>query len=286
MMNETEKGEFVVYHPDAITRLDVMVKNDTVWLNRQQLAVLFGRNVKTIGKHINNALKEELANFSVVANFATTAADGKIYNVEYYNLEMILSIGYRVKSQRGIYFRRWANNVLKEYLLKGYALNNRFAVVEKQLEEHRQMLACHEQKINFFVRTSLPPVEGVFFDGQIYDAYTFVSDLVRKAKVRIVLIDNYIDDTVLTLLDKRITGVEAVIYTGKLTKQLQLDIARHNSQYPPIDVQLFTKSHDRFVIIDNEVYLIGASIKDLGKKWFGFTLMANTVADELISRLQ
>ena len=194
MMNETEKGEFVVYHPDAITRSDVMVKNDTVWLNRQQLAVLFGRDVKTIGKHINNALKEELANFSVVANFATTAADGKIYNVEYYNLEMILSIGYRVKSQRGIYFRRWANNVLKEYLLKGYALNNRFAVVEKQLEEQRQMLACHEQKINFFVRTSLPPVEGV--------------------------------------------------------------------------------------------YLIGASIKDLGKKWFGFTLMENTVADELISRLQ
>ena len=196
------KGEIVVYQPDEITRLEVRLQNETVWLNRQQLAILFGRDVKTIGKHINNALNEELSGLAVVANFATTAADGKTYIVEYYNLEMILSIGYRVKSQQGIHFRRWANSVLKEFLLKGHVMQTKLTAIEQTLKEHRQMLDSHEKKIDFFVRTSLPPVEGIFFDGQIYDAYAFVAELVRKATRRIVLIDNYIDDTVLTMLSK------------------------------------------------------------------------------------
>ena len=284
-MSEQTSGEIVVYQPDEITRLEVRLQGETVWLNRQQLATLFGRDVKTIGKHIGNALEEEMAGLGVVAKFATTAADGKTYIVEYYNLEMILSIGYRVKSQRGILFRRWANSVLKEYLLRGHAMQTRFTAIEQELKEQRNILNAHEKKIDFFVRTSLPPVEGIFFDGQIYDAYTFVADLVRKATQRIVLIDNYVDDTVLTLLDKRSAGVDATIYTGRISQQLQLDIAKHNSQYPPIIVQTFTKAHDRFLIIDDAVYLIGASIKDLGKKWFGFTLMENTDADELIGRL-
>ena len=279
------KGEIVVYQPDEITRLEVRLQDETVWLNRQQLAILFGRDVKTIGKHINNALNEELSGLAVVANFATTAADGKTYIVEYYNLEMILSIGYRVKSQQGIHFRRWANSVLKEFLLKGHVMQTKLTAIEQTLKEHRQMLDSHEKKIDFFVRTSLPPVEGIFFDGQIYDAYAFVAALVRKAARRIVLIDNYIDDTVLTMLSKRADGVEAVIYTGKVSKQLQLDIDKHNAQYPPITVRTFSKAHDRFLIIDDTVYLIGASIKDLGKKWFGFTLLENTDAEDLLERM-
>ena len=279
------KGEIVVYQPDEITRLEVRLQDETVWLNRQQLATLFGRDVKTIGKHINNALNEELSGLAVVANFATTAADGKTYIVEYYNLEMILSIGYRVKSQQGIHFRRWANSVLKEFLLKGHALQYRFTSIEHQLKEHNKILEDHEKNIDLFIQSNLPPKQGIFFDGQIYDAYTFVADLVRKAQSRIVLIDNYIDDTVLTMLDKRASGVDATIYTGRISEQLQLDIDKHNSQYPPIKVLTFTKAHDRFLIIDEEVYLIGASIKDLGKKWFGFTLMENTDAERLIGRL-
>ena len=279
------KGEIVVYQPDEITRLEVRLQDETVWLNRQQLAILFGRDVKTIGKHINNALNEELSGLAVVANFATTAADGKTYIVEYYNLEMILSIGYRVKSQQGIHFRRWANSVLKEFLLKGHVMQTKLTAIEQTLKEHRQMLDSHEKKIDFFVRTSLPPVEGIFFDGQIYDAYSFVAELVRKAARRIVLIDNYIDDTVLTMLSKRSDVVDATIYTCKVSKQLQLDIDKHNAQYPPITVRTFSKAHDRFLIIDDTVYLIGASIKDLGKKWFGFTLLENTDAEDLLGRM-
>ena len=284
-IKEIEKGEIIVYQPDEITRLEVRVSDETVWLNRQQLATLFGRDVKTIGKHINNALNEELAGMAVVANFATTATDGKTYIVEFYNLEMILSIGYRVKSQRGIYFRRWSNSVLKEFLLKRNTLDYKLTDVEQQLKEHHQILIEHEKKIEFFIQSSLPPKQGIFFDGQVYDAYAFVAELVRKAGRRIVLIDNYIDETVLTMLDKRAAGVEATIFTGQISKQLQLDINKHNAQYPPINIHTFSKAHDRFLIIDDEVYLIGASIKDLGKKWFGFTLMENTDADDLLQRI-
>ena len=279
------KGEIVVYQPDEITRLEVRLQDETVWLNRQQLAILFGRDVKTIGKHINNALNEELSGLAVVANFATTAADGKTYIVEYYNLEMILSIGYRVKSQQGIHFRRWANSVLKDFLLKGHVMQTKLTAIEQTLKEHRQMLDSHEKKIDFFIQSSLPPKQGVFFDGQIYDAYAFVAELVRKAARRIVLIDNYIDDTVLTMLSKRSDRVDATIYTCKVSKQLQLDIDKHNAQYPPITVRTFSKAHDRFLIIDDTVYLIGASIKDLGKKWFGFTLLENTDAEDLLGRM-
>lgn len=286
MTNEiSEKGEIVIYQPDEITRLEVQVKDESVWLNRHQLASLFNRDIKTIGKHINNALNEELSGLSVVANFATTASDGKKYVMEFYNIEMILSVGYRVKSRRGIQFRRWANTIIKEQLLNHSLIHSRISAIEQDLREHSNIINEHEKKIDFFIQTSLPPKQGIFYDGQIYDAYTFVADLVRKAKRRIVLIDNYIDDTVLTLMDKRAAGVKVDIYTARPSKQLQLDIKRHDAQYPPIDIHSFTKAHDRFLIIDNDVYLIGASIKDLGKKWFGFTLMENTDAEEIINKL-
>ena len=268
-----QTGEIILYQPDENVQLEVRLEEETVWLNRQQMAMLFDRDVKTIGKHINNALVEELQGLPVVAKFATTAADGKIYQTEHYNLDMILSIGYRVKSQRGIQFRQWANKVLKDYLLKGYAINQRLLKIENQLENQQALLADHSEKIDFFVRTSLPPVEGIFFEGQVFDAHVFVSNLIRTAKKRIVLIDNYIDDTVLKLLDKRAQKVKATIYTKQISPALQTDINLHNAQYESIDVQVFVDSHDRFLMIDETVYHFGASLKDLGKKWFAFSKM-------------
>ena len=262
------KGEIILYQPDNEVRLEVRLEDETVWLNRQQLSVVFDRDIKTIGKHVNNALKEELAGISVVANFATTAADGKTYQVEYYNLDMILSIGYRVKSSRGVEFRRWANNVLKEYLLKGHAVNSR-------LTELEQRVSKTEEKIDFFVRTSLPPIEGIFYDGQIFDAYKFATDLIRSARVYLLLIDNYVDESVLLMLSKRNVDVKAAIYTQAIGHQLQLDLQKHNSQYPPIEVHVCKKSHDRFLIIDGaDVWHIGASLKDLGKKMFAFSRLS------------
>ena len=196
---------------------------------------------------------------------------------EYYNLDVIISVGYRVNTKRGIQFRQWASRVLKEYLLKGYSVNNR-------IERLEQRVAKTEEKIDFFVRTSLPPVEGIFFDGQIFDAYTFVSDLIRSAKRSIVLFDNYVDDTVLTMLDKRKAKVSATIYTQKVKQQLSLDLAKHNAQYQPIDVKQFDRVHDRYLCIDNTVYHIGASLKDLGKRWFSFNKMEMT-AKELLGKI-
>ena len=266
---QMKENEIVLYQPNDAIHLEVRLEEDTVWLSRNQMALLFGRDVKTIGKHINNALREELYCMATVANFAIVQNEGGrsvVRTVEFYNLDMILSVGYRVKSSQGILFRQWANTVLKDYLLKGYSINQRFERLE-----HRMSHA--EEKIDFFVRTALPPVEGIFYDGQIFDAYTFVSDLIRSAKSRIILFDNYVDDTVLTLLDKRADGVSTQIYTRNLTQQLDLDLQRHNAQYRPIAIDAFQNAHDRFLCIDDTVYHLGASLKDLGKKWFAFSRM-------------
>lgn len=272
-------GEIILYNPDDTIRLEVRLQEEMVWLNRNQMAVLFGRDVKTIGKHIKNALKEELEDLLVVANFATTASDGKIYQVEYYNLDMVISVGYRVKSQQGILFRQWANRVLKEYLLKGYSVNQRFERLE-------QRVAKTEEKIDFFVRTALPPVEGIFFDGQIFDAYEFICRLIKRAKNCVVLIDNYIDETVLAMLDKRNEGVQAIVYTRQINTQLRLDIERHNLQYPSIEVRILSRSHDRFLLVDDDVYHIGASLKDLGKKWVAVMKMNNVCAVDLLGKTE
>ena len=263
-----DRGEIIMYQPDSEVKLEVRLEDETVWLNRQQMSVLFDRDVKTIGKHVQNALKEELAGISVVANFATTAADGKIYKVRYYNLDVILSVGYRVKSYRGVEFRRWASKILKEYLLKGYSVNQRLTQLEKRVSDT-------EEKIDFFVRTSLPPVEGIFYDGQIFDAYKFASDLIKSARKSILLIDNYVDESVLLMFGKRAPGVTAEIYTQSISRQLRQDLEKYNSQYEPVEIRVYKNSHDRFLIIDGaDVYHIGASLKDLGKKMFAFSKLA------------
>lgn len=207
-MNQNN-GEIILYQPDSCIRLEVRIQEETVWLNRTQLAILFDRDIKTIGKHINNALQEELSDRSVVANFATTA------------------------------------------------------------------------RVGFFVRTALPPVEGIFYDGQIFDAYTFVADLVRSAQTQVVLIDNYVDDTVLKILTKRGDGVRATIITRRISETFSLDLERHNLQYPPVNINTSGRFHDRFLIIDNTVYHLGASVKDLGKKLFAFNKMEVT-AEEIL----
>lgn len=252
---------------DGVTRIQATFDRDTVWLSIDQMAELFQRDRSVIGKHVRSVFAEgELNKNSVWAKFAYTAADGKTYQVDYYNLDVIISVGYRVKSIRGTQFRIWANNVLKEYLLKGYSVSQR-------VERLEQRMSLTEEKIDFFVRTALPPAEGIFFNGQIFDAYTFVCDLIRSAKKQIILFDNYIDDTVLTMLDKHGDGVEVSVFTKSISPQLQLDIDKHNSQYSAIKVEIFTNSHDRFLCIDDIVYHLGASLKDLGKKWFAFNLM-------------
>ena len=271
-----ETGEIVMYQPDEITRLEVRINEDTVWLTQAQMSDLFGRDRTVITKHIRNIFMERELEEKSNVHFLHFANSDK--PVKLFSLDVIISVGYRVKSTQGTRFRQWANKVIKEYLLKGYCINPRLTAIERRLD-------VHEKKIEFFLQSSLPQKQGIFFDGQIYDAYAFVAELVRKATRRIVLIDNYIDDTVLTMLSKRSDRVDATIYTCKVSKQLQLDIDKHNAQYPPITVRTFSKAHDRFLIIDDTVYLIGASIKDLGKKWFGFTLLENTDTEELLGRM-
>ena len=263
-----EKGEIILYQPNETIKLEVRLNQETVWLSIDEMAILFDRDKSVIGKHIRNIFKEkELLKESVWAKFAYTASDNKVYQVDYYNLDVIISVGYRVKSLRGTQFRQWANKVLKDYLLKGYSLNQRLQALERTVAEH-------SQKIDFFVRTSLPPVEGIFYNGQIFDAYKFATDLIKSAKHSLILIDNYVDETTLLMLSKRSKGVSATIYTAKIGKQLQLDLDKHNDQYPPIQVRTYKESHDRFLLIDEtEVFHIGASIKDLGKKMFAFSKM-------------
>lgn len=261
-----EQGEIILYQPDETVKLEVHMEDETVWLTQAQMVELFCSTKQNISLHINNIFKEkELVKDSVVKKSLTTASDGKKYQTNFYNLDVIISVGYRVKSVRGTQFRIWANSILKEYLLKGYSINQRLSELEKTV-------ALHSEKIDFFVRTSLPPVEGIFFDGQIFDAYKFATDLIRSARKSLLLIDNYVDESVLLMMSKRNPGVSATIYTQKITPQLQLDLDKHNDQYPPINIRTYRNSHDRFLIVDDkEVYHIGASLKDLGKKMFAFS---------------
>ena len=280
-----QTGEIILYQPEENVQLEVRLEEETVWLTQAQMSLLFETTRNNITLHIGNIFKErELDESSVCKESLLTASDGKTYKTKIYNLDVIISVGYRVKSQRGIQFRQWANKVLKDYLLKGYALNQRLLKIENQLENQQALLAEHSEKIDFFVRTSLPPAEGIFFEGQVFDAHVFVSDLIRSAKNSIVLIDNYIDDTVLKLLDKRPAGIKATVYTRQISPTLQNDINLHNAQYAPINVVEFAQSHDRFLMIDETVYHIGASMKDLGKKWFAFSKMEIT-SSQLLSKM-
>ena len=277
-----EQGEIILYQPDETVKLEVRMEDETVWLTQAQIVELFQSSKANISEHIKNIYEqEELEESSTVRDFRTVRQEGKrhvVRNLTYYNLDAIISIGFRVNSKRGIQFRQWANKVLKEYLLKGYSINRRLSELEKTV-------ALHSEKIEFFVRTSLPPVEGIFYDGQIFDAYKFATDLIKSAKTSLVLIDNYVDESVLLMLSKRNPGVSATVYTQRITPQLQLDLDKHNDQYPPINMRTYRNGHDRFLIIDDrEVYHIGASLKDLGKKMFAFSRLsipANIITDIL-----
>lgn len=271
-----QKSEIVLYQPEGAVSLEVRLENETVWLTQQQISELFGTGRQAITKHLKNIFaSNELDENSVCSILELTAADGKNYKTKVYNLDAILSIGYRVNSKNATLFRRWANSVLKEYMLKGYSINQKLDSLEKRIDnrlrEHDSEIQRLSNQVDFFVRHSLPPIEGIFFAGQIFDAYKFVCDLVKSARKSIVLFDNYIDESVLTLFGKRGKSVSVVIYTDKIIPQLELDIKRFNAQYSPVKVKLYTKAHDRFLIIDGEIYHIGASLKDLGKKLFAFS---------------
>ena len=261
------RGEIILYQPDNEIKLEVRLEEETVWLTQEQIAILFGTKRPAITKHLNNIYNSgELEKESTCSILEHMGNDGKQkYATQFYNLDAILSVGYRVNSRNATLFRRWANRVLKEYLLKGYSINLRLTELEHTVAEH-------SRKIDFFVHTSLPPVEGIFYEGQIFDAYAFATDLIRSAKKSILLIDNYVDESRLLMLSKRNQGVTADIYTQSVSNPLKLDLQKYNTQYEPIQIHTYKKSHDRFLIIDDrDIYHIGASLKDLGKKMFAFS---------------
>ena len=280
---ESQKGEIVMYQPDETIRLEVRVEDETVWLTQAQMAELFQTTRNNITLHIGNIFKEgELEDSAVRKESLLTAADGKKYKTKFYNLDVIISVGYRVKSIRGTKFRQWANSVLKQYLLRGYAVNQHIFDIEQKIAEQGLEIANLRDKVNFFVRSSLPPVEGIFYDGQIFDAYAQIVSLIKQAKHSIVLIDNYINVDTLTMLSNRDTNVSATIYTRQLSQQQQLDVQRHNQQYPPIAINTCQHNHDRFLIIDDVAYLFGASLKDAGKKLFAYIRMQETSPADLL----
>ena len=291
---EVIKDEVVVYQPDDKVRIEVRLNDDMIWISQPQMVQLFQSSKANISEHIKNIFQQnELDENSTVRKIRTLQKEGnrEVYrNISYYNLDVIISVGFRVNTKVGIHFRQWANNILKNNLLKGYSINQRIDYIENKLEQklndHDVQLGKINEQTNYFVQKSIPPIQGVFYDGEIFDAYNFVTQLIKNANKSIVVIDNYVDESVLTMLDKRKNGVTAIIYTDKINKQLQLDIKLHNSQYPTIDVFTIKNCHDRFIIIDDEeVFLFGASLKDLGKKLFAFSklyMSSKTLLDKLV----
>jgi hypothetical protein len=278
-----QKDEIILYQTeDKSISLEVRIEDDTVWLTQAQMAELLQTTSQNITLHIKNIYKEEeLEMISTCKDFLQVQIENKREvrrKTKHYNLDVIISVGYRVKSKRGTQFRIWATKTLKNYLLKGYVITRRIENLERKVYEH-------DKQIESLVQQALLPEKGIFFDGQIFDAWKFVSGIIKSAKSSIILIDNYIDESVLWLLAKRNKNVSATIYTRDTSRQLKLDLVKYNAQYPAINIKAFAKSHDRFLIIDNTViYHIGASLKDLGKKWFAFSKI-NLDIKELLSKL-
>jgi len=276
-------NEILIYKSNELTTsIEVKLEDDTVWLTQVQIVILFDSSKANISEHIKHIFQTgELQKASTVREIRTVRVEGNrevSRSLTYFNLDMIISIGYRVNSIRGTQFRIWANQIIKDYLLKGYAISKRVDRLEEKLTDH-------DKKFDLLLNTSLHPNEGIFYDGQIFDAYSFISKLIKTANKSIVLIDAYVDETTLLILSKRNKNVKAEIFTAKITKQFQLDIKKHNTQYPKIEIKVFKQSHDRFLIIDNKtIYHIGASLKDLGKKWFAFSKI-NIDAKEMIDKL-
>lgn len=269
----SNQNEIVLYQPEAgSTHIDVRIENETVWLTQQQIVDLFDSSKANISEHIKYIFESgELEEAATIRKFRTVRKEGKrtvSRDLQHYSLDVILSVGYRVNSKRGTQFRIWANQVLKSYLLKGYAVNSRIDALEKNMYDVVTRLG--QMKVQ--IHASLPPTQGIFFNGQVFDAYVFVADLIKKAKSGIILIENHVDENVLTLLSKRQPQVSATIYSKNISPQLQLDLQKHNSQYPEIKALAFNEAHDRFLILDEKaLYHLGASLKDLGKKWFAFS---------------
>ena len=283
----TNENQIVVYQPNETVRLDVRLENETVWLTQEQMSLLFGRDQSVIARHIGNIFKEgELDRNSVYAKNAYTASDGKTYQVAFYNLDVVISVGYRVKSVQGTRFRQWATGVLKEYLIRGYAVNARLNQLEdkmdRRLAKTEADVAELKDKVDFFVQTQTPPLQGVFYNGQFWDARTLVLSLVSRAKRSLILIDNWATAETLDLFAKKRKGVRLTIFTSEHYDKKHVphrkispaDVATFNAQYPKLVVHYNETFHDRFLVIDDkELYLIGASLKDLGRKCFGFTKM-------------
>jgi len=271
-----EKGEIVLYQPDDSVRLEVRLQDDTVWLTQQQMAELFNTTRNNITLHIGNIFKEgELDVNSVRKESLLTALDGKKYRTKFYNLDVIISVGYRVKSKVGTRFRQWALAVLKDYLLRGYAIHQQALALQQinlridaqndRLTRIEDTIEQQQQQLDFVVRGNEQPEELLIPTGCVWDAYMFVCDLIRSAKKRLVLIDNFVDERVLTMLDKRTAGVEATVYT-RYTEHVKLDFEKHNRQYAPIEhVQMPHAVHDRYLIVDDDVWLLGTSVKDMGR---------------------
>ena len=298
-VNEVQ-GEVIFYQPDNTMRLEVRLEDETVWLTQQQMVTLFQSSKANVSEHIRNIYDQgELEQEATVRNFRTVRKEGnRMVNrtLTYYNLDAIISVGFRVNTKRGIMFRQWANRTLKEYLLRGYAFHQQMIAMQRQidvrLEEQNERLSAvenhlheHDQKFDMIVKTPELPNEGVFFDGQIFDAFKLVMQLIKSAEHRIILIDNYINEEILTMFDQRANGVTASIYTARIDSAMQLAIQRHDAQYDPIPVNVFRMSHDRWLIIDDKVYHFGASLKDLGKKWFGVSLYQDITPEELLSKI-
>jgi hypothetical protein len=291
MKNAPANANMVVYN-DGELELNVSIENETVWLNRNQMAELFGRDVKTLGKHIGNVFSDgELEQFSTVAKFATVQIEGDrevTREIEYYNLDVIISVGYRVKSAKGVKFRQWATSVLKSYIQNGYAINSEKITHQRFKELENEVSLLKSQVVNIakgLENSSIQPKRGIFYDGQMYDAYAFLNDLLKSVKREVVLIDNYIDNTVFTLFSKY-PDLKIKIYTHAISKQLHLDFQKYNEQYKNIELKEFKKAHDRFLILDStQIYHIGASLKDLGKKWFAFSKF-EMEALEVLGRLK
>lgn len=267
----------VVYQSDDNTlRLDVQMAQETVWLTTSQMALLFDREESNIRRHIINVFQEgELGREN---NVRFLHVNGVKKPVPFYNLDVIISVGYRVKSQRGTQFRQWANRVLKDYLLRGYAFNQRFERIERRLADVEE----RQTQFDLEIHTSLPPREGIFVDGQIYDAFDFVKRLISGAAKSIVLVDNYVDESVLTMMTDKQSGVNVDVYTHTINKALQQAADKFNKQYGSLTMHAAVGIHDRFLIIDNsEIYLIGASLKDLGRKLFAFSKMESKQIDLL-----
>ena len=281
------KDEIIIYQAEEESiRLEVRLEEETVWLTQAQMAELFQTSSQNITIHIRNIFKEgELSEKGTCKEYLQVQTEGDRSvkrKLKLYNLDIIISVGYRVKSIRGTQFRIWANKILKEYLLKGHVINHRIEKLESDIHAVKHKLG----EIDLQIKTSLPKKEGIYFDGETFDAYVFVTEIIRNAKDSIILIDNYIDENVLLMLSKREKGVKATVYTSAPSKVTQLDITKYKSQYPDIEIKTFTKSHDRFLIIDKiNIYHIGASLKDLGKKWFGFSII-NIEVDYILERLK